>query len=354
MSELFEGKKVVVCIGSGGVGKTTVAAALGVLAAQQGLRVLVLTIDPSKRLASTLGIADNGDVSRVPGSEKFGALSASVVNHRQTFDDFVRRAAEHAPRAEKILNNRLYQQLTTSLSGSQDFTALEKLLTCSSSGDFDLVILDTPPAQHAIEFLNAPEKIARLFNEGIAKWFRDPEGRNAGLWESVVKIGTRQVFKVLETLTGSEFLKELSEFFKHLEGWQDRLEKRTAEVQRLLASPSTAFVLVTGFDQAKLLEAEDIAREIRQSGYHLDHVVLNRAFPEWLDPSKDAAGLDPRLQSLYSAFLRYYEDRRKSFDQFRHHLQDEAKILQLPEMGEPISDLEGLETIARRIGTQGV
>lgn len=350
-STLFNNTKVLVCVGSGGVGKTTVAASLGVLAAKQGQRVLVLTIDPAKRLAQTLGIEGTKDVTRVPGQNFKGELFASVIDHKKTFDDFVERAAKKTEAAQKIFNNSLYQQLSTNLSGSQEFTALEKLYSCYESGEFDLIILDTPPTKHAIDFLNAPQKLSALFNEGVAKWFRDPEGKKGGFLGHLLQSGTRQVLKVLESLTGSTFIRELGDFFINIEQWQGKLLSRTVDVHRMLVAPTTQFCLVTSFDQAKLKEAEYFSREIKKGGYHLGTVVLNRVFPYWLDlrSAQDPGKGHEDLVKLYSQMRSYYNQRDQLYQQFESGMKDEARVFRIPDLVKDISDLSGLDELSALI-----
>lgn len=347
-TSLFKDIKVLVCVGSGGVGKTTVAASLGVLAAQEGLRVLVLTIDPAKRLAQTLGIEGSKDVTRVPGQDFKGELFASVVDHKKTFDDFVTRAAKKSEAAQKIFNNSLYRQLSTNLSGSQEFTALEKLYSCYESGSYDLIILDTPPTKHAIDFLNAPQKLSALFNEGVAKWFRDPEGKKGGLLGHLLQSGTRQVFKVLESLTGSNFIRELGDFFLNIEQWQGRLQSRTVDVHRMMVAPTTQFCLVTSFDQAKLKEAEYFSREIRKGGYHLGTVVLNRVFPYWLDlrTERDPGEGHEDLVKLYSQMRSYYNQKDQLYQKFESGMKGEVRVFRIPDLVKDVSDLSGLGEIS--------
>lgn len=350
-SALFKDTKILVCVGSGGVGKTTVAASFAVLAAKEGKKVLVLTIDPARRLAQTLGIEGREDITRVPGQNFKGELFASVINHKKTFDDFVARAAKKSEAVEKIYRNRLYQQLSTNLSGSQEFTALEKLYSCYESGEYDLIILDTPPTKHAIDFLHAPQKLSALFNEGVAKWFRDPEGKKSGLLGHLLQTGTRQVFKILETLTGSNFIHELGDFFINIEQWQGQLLKRTVDVHRMMVAPTTHFCLVTSFDQAKLKEAEYFSKEINKGGYHLTTVVLNRVFPYWLDLRSESKSEKAHqdLVNLYSEMRSYYNQKDVIYQQFEAKIKTQAQVFRVPDLVKDISDLSGLEELSALI-----
>lgn len=358
MKHSFKDIQVLVCVGNGGVGKTTTAAAAGVLAAQQGLKVLVLTIDPSQRLATTLGIEGQKEIVKVPGQNFKGELYASVVDHKKTFDDFVLRAAEKSESAAKLFKNKLYQQLSTSLSGSQDFTALEKLYSVYESKKFDLIILDTPPAKHAMDFLNAPAKLAVLFNDSVAKWFRHSDKKSAGgMFLNLVNSGTRQVLNILESVTGSELIGQLADFFQNIEQWQGSLEERIIKVQKMLSNPRTQFCLVTSFDRAKMVESEYFLRELKKGGYNLQTVIVNRSFPEWMRVSpvakESAPPGAPKLFALYQQEIQFYQELDAVHEEFARKVGSAAQVLRLPEVKAPISDLEGLERMAEILNQQG-
>jgi len=341
MKELFSNPKIIVCVGSGGVGKTTISAALGFLAARRKKKVLVLTIDPSQRLKTTLNLSDDGEIRLVEQSE--GQLYAGVINAKRTFDEFVRKAAKLDNLASQILNNKLYIQLSTTLSGSQEFTALEKLLSESESGKYDLIILDTPPSKHAIDFLKAPQKLSVLFNESIARWFRDPQGEKSNFLRGIFQAGTKQVLKILEALTGSEFMHQLSDFFEHIQSWQGQLEERVSSVHRLLVHPRTQFFLVTSFDHAKLKEAEYFSREIKKDGYQLSAVIMNRSHPEWLDLRQaEALSSTSELAQLYNEMKKYFQERDQQYSQFSGRMSSIPTVIRLPELDEDICKISDI------------
>jgi anion-transporting ArsA/GET3 family ATPase len=347
--------KVIICVGSGGVGKTTVASAIAFQAAIEGKKVIVLTVDPAKRLKTTMGLSDDEDMVQVKHPSFKGELWASVIDNKKTFDDFVRRAAaKGGGNVERILKNKLYIQLSTTLSGSQEFTAVEKLYSVYESQKFDLIVLDTPPAQHAMDFLVAPQKLSDLFNDNIAKWFREPGTKGVGIFTRIVQTGTKQVMKALENLTGSEFISELAEFFRDVEKWQTRLEERTSAVHRLLVGEQSHFVLVTSFDESKLQEAERFSKEIRKGGYRLSAVIINRAYPSGIGTGLDLqfsakGGTD--LERTYIKTQDYYRQRDGIFEKFFIRMGHEGQVLRLPELESDVSDLIGVEEMARELKT---
>lgn len=357
MEKLVRDHKVLICVGSGGVGKTTVSASLGVLAARQGLKVLVLTIDPAKRLATSLGLDTSfeGEV-RVPGQNLKGELYAALIHPEEIFEQFIRETLQDEKDIERLLKNRLYRQLATTLSGSQEFTSLEKLLSMIESDKYDLVILDTPPAQHAVEFLGAPEKIYSLFQESVTRWFISPKGKDSGIFRRFVERGTRTVMGVLERITGSQFVNELGIFFECVWGLQKRIRERSIEVKEVLKKPTTGFVLVTGFDESKLNEAQEFLSFLSKEGYRLVKVVLNRSFPIWAELDREVESceegdeaLQVELRDLYRQLKSYNEGKKQVYDKFMQQVSGADKVIQLPEMNQDVVGVDGLEMLADEI-----
>jgi anion-transporting ArsA/GET3 family ATPase len=342
--------KTLICVGSGGVGKTTLAAALGLKAAQQGRRVLVLTIDPAKRLKTTLDLPDNGDIKLLSHPSIKGSLSAAVIDSKRVLDDIVLRLASKDEMAKNILQNKLYIQLSTTLSGSQEFSAIEKLHVSLESGNYDLIVLDTPPTKHAIDFLNAPQKLIAILNESVAKWFRQPT-TGGSFFVSIIQQGTKQVLKALEYLTGSEFIHELSSFFQNIQSWQAQLEKRVMDVHRALVSPDCYFCLVTSFDEAKLKEAQYFGREIKKGGYKLSAIIINRARPAWITSDRPSTETS-ELANFYNKWLRSYENKRQLYNKFAKQMHNQCPVYTVAELEHDISDLQGVALLTDLLNTK--
>ncbi len=351
-----------VCAGSGGVGKTTCAAALGVRAAQLGRRVLVLTVDPARRLATALGLdlSDPND-REVKLQGVSGKMSAAVIDSKHVFDTFIRRHSNQAELVARIMKNRLYQQLSTTLSGSQEFTAVERLLEAVESNQYDLIILDTPPTKHAVDFFTAPQRINALFQDSITRWFMAPgSGLGGGIFSGLISRGTKLALKSLETLTGGPFIEELVDFFAAIRSVQKVLQERSSRAYDLLRNPDTRFIVVTSFDQAKLLEACYLKDELKRLGFRFEAVVINRAFPIGLSaeaethpsPSSDSnsVALD-KVRKFYKSFKEYYAFRYSLYEDFVKNVGSEVVMVRVPEYQKDIYGTEDLVSLATLLGS---
>ncbi|MBF7731540.1 ArsA family ATPase [Pseudomonas sp. N040] len=354
MKALLENHRVIVCTGSGGVGKTTTSAALGIAAAKLGKRVLVLTIDPARRLATSLGIDNSAEDVRVPGQHFAGELYAGMIDPARIFADYIERHSESRAAAQRLLDTVLYQQLSTTLSGSQEFTSLARLHEAATSGDYDLVILDTPPAAHAVDFLLTPEKLNAVFDSTIVSMFM---GRAAGfgLAATAWKQGVKMILGTLTFLTGSEFVRNFTDFFAAIDAIAPEIRRTNLQAQQLLLDPSTAFVLISSFDAAKIQEGEAFHDQLLEAGYHLRKVIVNRAWPQWSQGSAAAqaavqkslrAAHARELAACHARLLAYYAARRTLHTRF-------AEILSVPEMDGEMIGLPALERLASRLVEQG-
>ena len=350
MKALIETHRVIVCTGSGGVGKTTTSAALGVAAARLGKRVLVLTIDPARRLAKTLGIANSAEDVRVTGQAWRGELWAGAIDPARIFADYIERHARNPDTVERLTRNALYQQLSTTLSGSQEFTSLARLHDAATGGRYDLVILDTPPAAHAADFLHAPARLNAVFDSGIVSLFM---GRTSGLGlaSAAWKQGVKMVLGSLSFLTGSAFVATFKDFFSAIDAIAPDIRETNLQAHRLLLDPTTAFILISSFDSAKIQEGEAFHDELLASGYHLRKVVINRAWPQWM-PADEArraeagnalrASGEPALATLHDQLSGYYMARRSLHTRF-------ADMVTVPELDEAVLGLKALEQLAQRL-----
>lgn len=308
LDQLLSAKEIVVSCGPGGVGKTTVAAAAAAMAAVHlGGRVLVLTVDPARRLASALGLADAGvtDAGLAEGignvemkvpDEEFdragitprGQLWAAQLDTKQSWDALVRRHAPDVETAAKILANPLYRNVAGRFVHSHEYIAMERLYEIHRQGDYDLIVVDTPPSRHALDLLEAPSRMAEFFSSRLLRLLVAPYRSR------LVNLATRPFYQVADRILGSQFLEEIAEFFSLFQSMYEGFVERADAVTRLLHDRRTAFMAVTTLEPTPLRETERLAAALADRGYHLGALVLNRALPTYLrDPA--AVGVAERL-----------------------------------------------------------
>lgn len=348
MIDLLRSHKVLICSGTGGVGKTSMSASLAVLAARSGLQVLVLTIDPAQRLAQSLGIEKRaGEDVRVEGVP---GLHAAMIDPRKEFDEFVLGEVDKGI-AKQLFSNRLYQQLVSNLNGSQEFTSLVRLVHSVRSGKYDLILLDTPPTQNAVDFLRAPDRLYALFQDTVIGWFANPAQGGSWLKRAFHKT-TRVVTSALESVTGGTFIHELKDFFTHISHLKGRIAEVSKDVRELLHDEKTGFILVTGFDETKLKEALEFQQDLAQERMKLRAVIVNRWFPEWADQSGEIHAdwsQNPDFQTLkdfYSRFSQFFTARQVIFDKFTQSLGKSVPVIRMPDYNHSVQGLSDLETVA--------
>ncbi len=299
LESLLASREIVVFCGSGGVGKTTTAAATAVAAVTElGGTVLVLTIDPARRLADALGLEGIGNVERrVPdaalraaGLEPRGELYAAMLDTKASWDDLVLRHAPDEETAYKILENRLYHNITARFVQSHDYIAMERLYDLHSSGRYDLIVVDTPPTRNALDFLEAPNRMADFFGGRLLRWLITPYRLAGRRGARIVNFASRPFYQLADRVLGSQFLQDIAEFFLNFQSMYDGFITRAQAVERLLHDRRTSFVVVTTLDGAPLREAEFFCQELAARRFPLGAIVLNRVLPDFLtSPDGQAA-----------------------------------------------------------------
>jgi len=348
---------VVVCAGSGGVGKTTTAAALAMHGALQGRRTMVLTIDPARRLADALGLRTLGNEARAVDLPGAGSLTAMMLDQKGAWDALVERYAPSDDVRRRILANRFYQHLSESFAGSQEYMAIEQLAALHASDKYDLIVVDTPPTRHALDFLDAPKRIAAFLDRQVIRWFVKPYFSAGWATLRVVNRAAGSLLRRLEDATGVSALVEISDFFNSMSGLFDGFEQRVESVDKLLRARSTAFVLVATPEEQVLSEAEEFCRQLAAMAIPLRAVVFNRVQHE---AAADLRRLDEewlrglvartvkradRAGRLVDNFLAYETQARGDhlrMEAFRRQLPGRPAIAMVPNFEEDLHDLEGL------------
>ena len=291
VAQLLAAKDIVIACGPGGVGKTTTAAALAATAVvEQGGRVLVVTVDPARRLADALGLKGIGnDEVRIPdevftgaGASPRGELWAAMLDTKQSWDDLIRAHAPDAETRRQILANPLYQNISSRFVQSHDYIAMERLYEIHCEGSYDLIVVDTPPTRNALDFLDAPQRMADFFSSRLLRWLIVPYRSR------LVNMASRPFYQVADRILGTQFLADISEFFILFQSMYAGFVERAEAVSRLLSDRRTTFMVVSTLEATPVREAEFFSAELMARRLHLGAVVLNKVLPPSLrDPATD-------------------------------------------------------------------
>jgi arsenite-transporting ATPase len=300
---LSEECRLAFCVGVGGVGKTTFAAALGLSEALRGRSVLVLTADPARRLADALGVGTLRNApSRVslpsPGG---GALHAAMLETKASADDIIRRASEDDGRAQRVLDNRIYQAFSNTLARSHAYAAMERVHEAINDDSYDLVVVDTPPAQSSIEILDAPDRLVRFLDQRVVRWFLQASG------DSPERRRGTLAQRLLQTVAGDSLVSALTDFLTEMSFLREGFARRASEVGEVMRSSGARFILVSSADSVGIEAAKSVASEIVERQFTLSHVVFNRAFIAEVDLSSQEpptyperlASIAPRLVAMH-------------------------------------------------------
>ena len=379
LEALLAAKEIVICCGSGGVGKTTTAAAAAAMAAAHlGGKVLVITVDPARRLANALGLERFGNIeTQVPpalfaeaGVEPRGELWAAMLDTKQSWDELVRSHAPDAATRDAILANPLYENITGRFVQSHDYIAMERLYEIHASGRYDLIVVDTPPTRNAIDFLEAPDRMADFFSSRLLRWLTVPARSR------VFTMASRPFYTMADRVLGSQFLQDIAEFFLLFQTMYDGFVARARAVTRTLSDKRTTFVVVSTLEAAPAREAEFFIDALAERKFPLGAVVVNKVLPEWFgdrdatrvaqrlcaDPAglaKAVAGAEPEigdpaqlarvLAEVGESFLNFQVVATREAEQ-RAELAAQADVLAaIPYADHDITDLAGLLELGRAL-----
>jgi anion-transporting ArsA/GET3 family ATPase len=355
------GKRICICTGSGGVGKTTTAAAVAVGLAARGQRVAVLTIDPARRLASSLGLEElDNEPRRVDathfaghGLELSGELWAMMLDSKRTFDELIELLAPNAETYAAILENRIYQELSSAVAGSQEFSAMAKLYELDASRRYDAIVLDTPPSRNALDFLYAPQRLTGFLQGRALKVLTAPTGFAA----AIAARSSGLVFSALRRLTGIDLLADLGAFFGVLSSVVDGFAERATAVASLLADPATTFLIVTSPEPTPVEEAIFFRRCLAEAGMPFGGLVVNRMRPlARTRPAIDEASLAVDLggdADLAARSVQALRDMRALAKRDAASLRrltdevDDAQPILVPQLERDVSDMAGLVAVQR-------
>lgn len=362
LNEVINRHRVIVCVGSGGVGKTTTSAAIALRAAREGKRVLCLTIDPAKRLANSLGLQRLDHEPQPIPAEVFeraglpcsGSLSAMMLDMKHTFDALVLRHASDPERAQRILDNRVYQYVSSSLAGTQEYMAMEKLYQVRRATDYDLIVLDTPPTSNALDFLEAPQKLVGAIDSPVMRWFVETVEGSAGLFGR----GAGYVLKGLARFTGAEFLDMVNEFVRELNALFGGFRERAKAVYEDLQGDDVAFLIVTSPAPPTVAEAVYFLKKLRDYRIEARGVVVNRVHPQFpvaaeddvllsalsKHYSGDARALLSRMQRAALDENELADSDQQGIARLRKHLSDSTAYTEVPALE---GDVHDLITLAR-------
>jgi anion-transporting ArsA/GET3 family ATPase len=344
LPELVTERSVVVCCGSGGVGKTTVSATFALAAARAGRRSCVVTVDPARRLADALGVQSLPNTPSEVKGDWPGHLHALMLDSKGTFDDLVQRYARTPEQAESILANRLYQNLAGALSGTQEYMAMEKLYELVQSDEFDIVVVDTPPTRNALDLLDAPRRLTRFLENRLFRALLVPTKMSL----RAVGVATQALLRTISKVAGAEIVQDAVGFFQAFEGMEDGFRSRASAVHELLADPATAYVLVTSARPDAITEAGFFAEKLAEREVAVAALVVNRIAPSFGDGGErapsTAAELEPFEANL--AQLNAVAAREEAAFSGLAAQVAPAPVGRIPLFGQDVHELLGLQRAA--------
>ncbi len=377
LAELITTRRVLITAGAGGVGKTTTAAAVALAAAMRGKRVLCLTIDPARRLAQSLGLEHmtteavdvRSEILEAVGVPASGSLTVMMLDTKQTFDELVRKYSSTKERADKLLGNRLYQYVSASLAGTQEYMAMEKLIAVKSDPRFDLIVLDTPPTANALDFLDAPDRLVEALDSPTMRWFIQAFQSTGSFSLNLLARSAALVLRTLGRVTGGGFLEALAELLAQLNDLFGGFKERAALVKSVLRSDEVSFLLVTSPAPMSIREVRFFSERLAEHKMPRGAFVVNRVHmpPKVANPTDqqidDVLKLrgvvaDPDLASrvgkAHADAVRLAQLDAFFLGQLAEHADARVPVIRVPEFATDVHDVEMLAHVARTLEVGGV
>jgi anion-transporting ArsA/GET3 family ATPase len=369
IGNIVERKEIIVCAGSGGVGKTTTAAAIALEAAISGKKAVVVTIDPARRLASSLGLQELTNDPRRVTEEEFaaahlaprGQLHAMMLDTKSTFDHVVTTYAPTPEQGQRILDNRFYRNISETLSGTHEYMAMEKLYELHSEGAYDLIVIDTPPTRNALDFLDAPRRMTDFLDSRVLKWFLLPYMKAGGGLFRIANVAATTFLKTVKRVVGSEVLEDTAEFFANLEGMYEGFKQRARDVTALLHSDDASFIVVTSPAREAVSEACYFATRLDESGLPFGALVVNRVHPRYnggievkprqitrLQAGNDTARLLGKLIGNEQQFMKVVRLEEQNLVELAGRI-PRHRWVRVPYLDQEAVDLPGLAAIAAQL-----
>ena len=374
MKELIKEKKLLICVGAGGVGKTSLSATIGLQAAIMGRKVLVLTIDPAKRLANSLGLKEFGNtetkidlsLTGLPAVE--GELWAMMLDGQKTFDELIENLADDEETRKRILENNIYQGITDTIVGNQEYMATEKLYDVVSSGRYDLVVLDTPPVKNALDFLDSPGRMARFVDKRVMKWFLTTKVKKKGLLNRLLTGTSSALFRLLGYIFGQEFLEDIAVFFVNFRDLYEGFQERHSAVEKIFRDQDTAFLIVCAPHDPALEVANFFLNELKNRNMHTPAVIANQCHiaefdapdpQEFLSAEASALMQDlgahtdstllARMRTAHKRLRNLCKEEESLLKKLRSNLQSHQQLFRIPRFHGEVHDIGSLNKVGQAL-----
>lgn len=377
LANLVAERRILVCVGSGGVGKTTTAASLGLAGARAGRKTLVLTIDPAKRLANALGLDALGhDMKAVPpeklalgGAPVAGSLHAMMLDQKRAFDEIVARYASDPESQRRIFENSIYQQISSRLAGSHEYAAMSKLYEIAQENRYDLIVLDTPPTANALDFLDAPERVSAAIDSPAIQWLVKPYLQAGRFSLKALGMGAAFVLRRLARFVGSAFLEDMARFFVEFNSVLAGFRERARQVFEILRRPDVGFVLVSSPEPMSIDEAIYFHDRLVASQMPLGGFVVNRVHPSGPEPPAreallarltarpelrgytpdDVVQVAADLERTYREFQALAQIDAREIARLKERSGSRAPLVAVPFFDRDVYDVEGLSAMVRHL-----